>query len=366
VFICGVYLTNTGIASGNNSMRNISFVVYAVGILLCIGVFLLRKKIAFTIILLKESCKGVQKNPGLFLVSIVIIFIFLAFMVYWIATSAFLYSIKQNGGTDNVTFNENIENVIYFLIFVFYWVTAFLVAVYEFVIGGAIARWYFTRDIRHQNDQLNTWSPTLSSFKLAFTKSFGSLAFGSLILAIIKTVNYMIRQIERKAKLSPNRFFVFALACLKCLCKCFETLVGYIDKYAYIYMAIYGENFCTSAKESFNLISRNAISIVIIDIITDFVLWVGQILGVVLCTLIMVIIEEHSNNPHPTWMTILYTIIISFIIFHIYSKIIGTGVDSVFVCYLEDLERNNDSDLYASPEFHADLQSAVQKVSINA
>jgi len=365
VFVFGAYLTRQGIADNNVSMRNISFVIYAVGVLLCIAVFFLRKKIAFTVILLKESCRGVQKNPGLFLVSLIIIIVFLVFMIYWITTSIYLYSIKKSGGTDNVTFNDNMENVIYFLIFVFYWVVALLVGVYEFVIGGAIARWYFTRDYRHQNEQINSCSPTLSSLKLALTKSLGSLAFGSLILAIVKTINYIIRNIERKAKLSENRFFVCMLSCLKCLCKCVEVFVGYMSKYAYIYMAIYGESFCKSAKDSFNLISRNAISIVVIDVITDFVLWVGQLLGVVLCTWIMIIFETQSNNPHPTWVTIVYTIIISFTIFHVYSKIIGTGVDAVFVCYLEDLERNNNN-LFASTEFHTEFQDSVKTFSVNA
>ena len=66
--------------------------------------------------------------------------------------------------------------------FVFLWTSLLFTELRGFVVAGTIGHWYY-----HSQDasQPLDW-PSLTAFKLAFTKSFGSMCLGSLILAIIQ------------------------------------------------------------------------------------------------------------------------------------------------------------------------------------
>ncbi|MEE6523568.1 hypothetical protein FKM82_022547 [Ascaphus truei] len=87
----------------------------------------------------------------------------------------------------------------------------------------------------------------------------GSLAFGSLILALVQIVRIILEYLDHKLKASQNAFARFLLCCLKCCFWCLEKFIKFINRNAYIMIAMYGKNFCTSAKEAFFLLMRNVI-----------------------------------------------------------------------------------------------------------
>ena len=70
----------------------------------------------------------------------------------------------------------------------------------------------------------------------------------------------MIEYVEEKLKEYGQDNAV--VKCVACCCRCFfwclESFMKFINRNAYIMTAIYGENFCTAAKDSFQLLMRNA------------------------------------------------------------------------------------------------------------
>ena len=52
----------------------------------------------------------------------------------------------------------------------------------------------------------------------------------------------------------------------------------FINKNAYIMVAIYGENFCAGAKNAVLLLVRNALRTVAINGVTSFLLLIGKLL----------------------------------------------------------------------------------------
>ena len=60
----------------------------------------------------------------------------------------------------------------------------------------------------------------------------GTIAFGSLILAVIKIIRYLIDYIQVRLKGTSNQFARYTLKCLKCLF-CFRFL-KFLNKNAYI------------------------------------------------------------------------------------------------------------------------------------
>ena len=80
-------------------------------------------------------------------------------------------------------------------LFGFFWGLFFLEALDQMVLAGAFASWYWVLDKR---DVPST--PLLASFYRVFRYHLGTLAFGSLIIAIIRMIRVMIEYIEEKLK----------------------------------------------------------------------------------------------------------------------------------------------------------------------
>ncbi|PNI51559.1 SLC44A2 isoform 6, partial [Pan troglodytes] len=58
---------------------------------------------------------------------------------------------------------------------------------------------------------------------------------------------------------AENKFAKCLMTCLKCCFWCLEKFIKFLNRNAYIMIAIYGTNFCTSARNAFFLLMRNII-----------------------------------------------------------------------------------------------------------
>lgn len=69
----------------------------------------------------------------------------------------------------------------------------------------------------------------------------------------------MLEYVEEKLKQyhQDNPLVKAMLCCCKCCFWCLEKFMKFINRNAYIMTAVYGKNFCWSAKEAFSLLLRN-------------------------------------------------------------------------------------------------------------
>jgi len=348
-----------GMKHNSEGLRIGSYVTFAIGAILIVGILILRKKINLTAALFTECCQGVQHNPSLFIAGILVFVMMTAFFAYWFTGFIFLFSIPSDEKIDipnKPQFNTTIRNLIYFNIFGFYWTVAFLSAVFQTVVAGGISSWYFTR-----NGESKVRFATFRTLGYAFTKSFGSLAFGSLVFAIVKFLNFLVS----KAKASPanrNRVTQCVLSCIQCCLGCIEKLVKFINRFTYVHIAMHGDSFCASARNTFNLISRNGFTMVIVDALGDFVLFVGKLLGTAICAIAAFFMLEFMEREI-TAFTIVVVVVIAFLIMDLFSHIVGGGVDTVLICYLEDLERNEGKEYHIDSTLHTMLQDKASGIN---
>lgn len=76
-------------------------------------------------------------------------------------------------------------------------------------------------------------NPTLKAMNRALTTSFGSICFGSLVIAVVKALRAMVNM----SRQSDNSF----VKCIaECILACIERIIQYINVYAFSYVAIYG------------------------------------------------------------------------------------------------------------------------------
>jgi hypothetical protein len=97
-------------------------------------------------------------------------------------------------------------------------------------VSGLYAAYYFLGVSTNGVITLAVSNPTLAAAKRAMTTSFGSICFGSLIIAIIQTIRALLRMAADNARDEGNILAAFCAMCAHCILSCIEDLVEYFNE----------------------------------------------------------------------------------------------------------------------------------------
>uniref|UniRef100_A0A8D0A2C9 Choline transporter-like protein n=1 Tax=Sander lucioperca TaxID=283035 RepID=A0A8D0A2C9_SANLU len=367
----------------------------------------LRTRLRIAIALLKEGSRAISYIMSTLLYPIITFLLLAICIAYWVVTALFLASsgnaVYKVAPTDNkcmyanltcspTTFSQtNITKVcpgsqcmfafyggesVYHRnilvlhvcnLFVFLWLVNFTMALGQCALAGAFASYYWA--LKKPNDI--PACPLYSSFSRAIRYHTGSLAFGSLILSVVQMIRIVLEYLDHKLKGSQNACTRFMLCCLKCCFWCLEHVIRFINRNAYIMIAIYGKNFCTSSNDAFFLLMRNVIRVAVLDKVTDFLLFLGKLLisgsvGVLaffFFTHKIPVIQQETPSLNYCWVPLLTVIFGSYMIAHGFLNVYAMCVDTLFLCFCEDLERNDGSSsrpYYMSPGLHKILRKGEE------
>uniref|UniRef100_A0A8C2X4V4 Choline transporter-like protein n=1 Tax=Cyclopterus lumpus TaxID=8103 RepID=A0A8C2X4V4_CYCLU len=248
---------------------------------------------------------------------------------------------------------------------VFLWLVNFSLALEQCTLAGAFASYYWAR----RKPQDIPPCPLFSSFSRAIRYHTGSLAFGALILSVAQLVRIILEYLEQKLRGVDNSLSRFMMHCLQCCFWCLEKFIRYMNRNAYIMVAIYGKNFCTSAREAFFLLMRNVVRVAVLDRVTDFLLFLGKVLiagGVGKTTQGSSLKAfTHRIAQRTKILTNKYfTVVIgAYLIAHGFFSVYAMCVDTLFLCFCDDLERHDGSSekpFLMSPELHRILGKSSQ------
>uniref|UniRef100_A0A7N6B3T8 Choline transporter-like protein n=1 Tax=Anabas testudineus TaxID=64144 RepID=A0A7N6B3T8_ANATE len=237
----------------------------------------------------------------------------------------------------------------FYNVFLFFWCANFVTALGQMTLAGAFASYYWAPVKPNDMPAFPVFSALGRSLRCVYHT--GTLAFGSLILAIIQIIRVLLEYLDHKLNAAQNKFAKFLLCCLKCCFWCLEKFIKFINRNAYIMVAIYGKNFCTSAKDAFFLLMRNMIRVAVLDKVTDFLLFLGKLLIVGLVGVFAFFFfsgkvkafENTAPSLHYYWVPILTVVVGSYLIAHGFFSVYAMCVDTLFLCFCEDLERNDGS-----------------------
>ena len=89
-------------------------------------------------------------------------------------------------------------------------------------------------------------SGMIGSLIRAMTTSFGSICFGSLLVAIVQAT----RALAEAARNNDNQILV----CIAdCLLSCLQSILEYFNKWAFVYVGLYGYSYIEAGKSEFVL-----------------------------------------------------------------------------------------------------------------
>eukprot|EP00440_Ansanella_granifera_P019017 gb/GFBE01020666.1/.p1 GENE.gb/GFBE01020666.1/~~gb/GFBE01020666.1/.p1 ORF type:complete len:937 (+),score=214.71 gb/GFBE01020666.1/:1-2811(+) len=213
--------------------------------------------------------------------------------------------------------------------FVYLWNIALNLAMGQCIIAGACGVWFFT-----VNSEKGKKAAIRQSCWNVFRYHLGSLAFGSFIIAVIQFIRYLMKYYEKQAKAAKNRVMVLILKVGQCCIWCLEKCVKFLNKNAYIQIALMGTNFCVSAKKAFFLILRNALRFGAVGMLSAGIHAIG-FLFIVASTVGLgyLILTSLYPDVAPAVCLIIYGFT-AYLVAKLFMNVFGLAVDTTLQCFL--------------------------------
>lgn len=281
-----------------------------------------------------------------------------AIVIYGAGTPVFIYD-SNIGNMVEYKYDQILKYLSIYHFFGFLWVSVFISDLGEMALAGVFAAWYFNKDPRREHMGK---IPVLRSFGRALRYHMGSLATGSLIIAICKFIRYCIEYIQLKTKDAQSTFVKWIVRCLICCFKCLEKFLKYINRNCYILIAIHGYNFFQGCKHAFELITRNIVRVVTINWVGDFTLFLGRVFISGIATAVSLYIFMKKEDIEFYCVPAAVVFVLSFIVSGVFTELFEMGIDSMFLCFMEDCERNEGHEMYTPEE----LRSWIHKDKENS
>lgn len=166
-------------------------------------------------------------------------------------------TLKVAGIKRSVEFDDQQKWMLAYYILGVFWYQELVTAIGLFCIAYATVAWYFTpKDSNGHKDVAGI--PMLTGLQYSFTYHLGSLAFGSFIIAFCRFVQFVLGMLAKQAHQEGNAVMEALAKILACIIECFKRTMEFLNKNAYIDIAIHSNSFCHAAWEAFTKIVTNA------------------------------------------------------------------------------------------------------------
>jgi hypothetical protein len=373
---------------------------------------LLRNRINIAIECVKEASRAVGDMKTIFFIPVLMFMFAALFFVFWIYGALFYFSVPDENQAKPIPFSGDITNQFanvaaagdadpmftnygeytafdsptielqeididsaskktlgahfFFLL----WVMQFIVYLTFLVIAGSIADWYFTRRDEEgnkkrgdENDELSD-TPVRDALIRSIRYHLGTVAFGSLILAIVQFIRAVVAWLEAQSQEQNNRVQKAIFCCVQCCLKCVQYILDKLSKNAFVFTAIYGDAFCPGAVGAFSLVWRNLIRVAAVSVVSEYLLTLGKIMIALLTTGVsaMVILVFGLDKQMSTMMLpIIFIFIESYVIASLFMAVYDTAIDTIFLCFLIDEEANKDGQMFASEELKQLVDSYAEE-----
>jgi hypothetical protein len=178
-----------------------SYVLWAIAAILLIMTLCCCNAIRVGIAVMKTTAKFIAENMRIFfLPAISYVFIFV-WCLLWFFGALYIYTIGYAVPRKNFEFmtemmwDEYQKAIVTYYILGFFWINAFLIGCTQFIIAAAAAIWYFQSGSDKKSDTVAT------GIKWLFRYHLGSIALGSMIIAICQTIRVIFEYYRKKIQM---------------------------------------------------------------------------------------------------------------------------------------------------------------------
>ncbi|GLH14487.1 uncharacterized protein GBIM_18877 [Gryllus bimaculatus] len=286
------------------SVRNEhAFLLYSViatvfTVIILLLVIVMRKRIRFLAALFEDSASCLGDIPALFIQPLITFIALLAFFAFWISVIVCLATSTYPGVKPlhpYLDFQQVTET-----------------------------------QTNARSAQLNI---SLKDFKIAK---------GSMLITLFKVPRLILTYIYVKLKNGPedNCCVRCGLRCCICCFYCFENFIKYMNHNAYTVIAMEGHSFCTATKIAFTTLGNNALRLITLNSVGDFILFLGKCFVTAVTGSVGLLFLKQDPHLHFYAIPTLVVCIFAFFIAHCVLSLYEIVIDTMFICVCED-ERLN-------------------------
>jgi len=293
-------------------------------------IYYVRNRIAFAEAHIQVGCAALRSHPSLILVAVGMIILQFLWIFFW-ALMALGFEHAINGDNDGKSTNASGGLMAIFLLTSLLWGALTFRNITHFVSACVVGQWWFIPDA-HRQYAVST------SVKRAFTTNFGTISYGSLVLAFIKALRLVAQANENRARRDGNIFLLLISCCAVCLLSILERLFQYLTEWAFIYAALTDQSFRDASRSFLDLFQRRGWTMIINDdlagnalaIVTIAIGFVSAGIGGIATYVAM---PHSSSRAAIAGMAAFFCFKIGLAMGTIMSSILSSGVRTAFVCF---------------------------------
>jgi hypothetical protein len=359
-------------ANARKALEIIAYVIWALSFLWLVMVWCLFARIRLAIAICRVAGEFIGHTKSVLLVPVVLAILAVVWCILWAFSATFLISQVPDARTSTAVFSSytvaygdattpgectgewpvgstyrddyNCEGVncwrcappryvfdyrFAIIFFAFLWNNAFMVAFGQLAIAISVAIWFFA-----PHNEKTRISKVKTAIWACFRYHLGSIAFGSFIVAVVQFIRYVLMYFEKQAQAQKNKVMVIVLKIAQCCLYCLEKCIKFLNKNAYIQIALCGKNFCASAKVAFFLILRNAIRFGMVAGLGGIVSTLGYVFVTVTTAIIGYFILKGMNPGANPILPVVIFAFLGYMVGRVFMAVFMLACDTSLQCYL--------------------------------
>lgn len=330
------------------AMESFFWICIVFTIIFIIFLLVMCNRIRLSILMISITSQYIGNTILIIFIPFLFFVIELLWMIYWVILSIFIYSTGDFDENDSKViasfkWNAGIRFSWWFHLFALLYMTSMISSFSQFIYSSTACIWYFT------NDKGIDDYPIRKSVRRGFRYHFGSIAFGAIIVPIVKFIMFFFDYLKKQVESTPikegqSECFRYVLCCLQCCFGCLGRFTEFVNEHAYIQIAIKGDEFWKSAWEGYALIVRNLGRFSALSFIGSLFTFIGSIfIGVLSCVIgyfIIIGLNEFSDSLNSCILPVVIFFIIGWFFGYVSMSIFGVSGDSLIYCFLLEEELN--------------------------
>lgn len=222
VILAGLWMV-LAFLTGNIGMGIIGLIFFAIT---CCYAYCVWSRIPFATINLVTAMKAILANSGVIGFAYLVTFFTVGWSICWTIAFVGVYDQTYECDANGENCSDPNFGFLFLLFLAFFFGQQVFQNVVHVITAGVVGHWWFDP----AEAQGTCSSAVTGSFVRATTTSFGSICFGSLIVAILRALEALANAARSEGEGG------IGLCIAECILSCLASIVEYFNKWAYIYV----------------------------------------------------------------------------------------------------------------------------------